>query len=288
VRVLVTGAAGFVGGRLVPALDAAGHEVYALDRRAARVADLPALAIEHDLATPIEPRALPEVDAVVQLAQANVPLPEGAPTLLRVNTVSTLDLLERCRRSSASKFLYASTASVYGPGEEPLPESAPLAGTDLYAVSKIAGEQLVGCYREYFDTFVLRFVAPYGPGQEARMIPRLIARVREGEPITINPGGRPRMNPIHVDDAVRVLVAALELEGHHVVNVAGDEVVGIRELAELIGRAVGRDAVFEEISGGIPGDFVADTTRLHELFDLRPLIPLHEGLRETAFRYHSA
>ena len=286
-RVLVTGAAGFVGGRLVPALDAAGHEVFALDRDAARVADLPAAAVEHDLTTPIEPGTLPDVDAVVHLAQANVPLPEGAPSLLRVNAASTVDLLDHCRRSSAERFLYASTASVYGPGDEPFREDAPLAGTDLYAVTKIAGERLVGCYREHFDTCILRLVAPYGPGQQARMIPRLIERVRDGEPVSLSPGGRPRMNPIHVDDAVRVLAAALELEGNHVVNVAGDEVVSIRELAELIGEAVGREPVFEESPGGAAGDFVADTTRLHELFSLRPLIPLRDGLRD-AIRYHSA
>jgi nucleoside-diphosphate-sugar epimerase len=288
VRVLVTGAAGFVGGRLVPALDLAGHEVYALDRDAARVAGLPAVPVEHDLTTPIEPGRLPAVDAVVHLAQANVPLPEGAPSLLRVNAASTVDLLDHCRRSAAARFLYASTASVYGPGERSFSEDAPLAGRDLYAVTKIAGEQLVGCYRVHFGTCILRLVAPYGPGQEARMIPRLIARVQGGEPVSLSPGGRPRMNPIHVDDAVRVLVAALELEGHHVLNVAGDEVVSIRELAELIGEAAGREPVFEEAAGGAAGDFVADTTRLHELFSIRPLIPLRDGLREAAMRYHSA
>jgi UDP-glucose 4-epimerase len=288
VRVLVTGAAGFVGGRLVPALDAAGHEVYALDRDAARVADLPAVAVEHDLTTPIAPGTLPAVNAVVHLAQANVPLPEGAPSLLRVNVASTIDLLDHCRRSFAERFLYASTASVYGPGDHSFPDSAPLAGSDLYAVTKIAGEQLVGCYSGHFDTCILRFVAPYGPGQEARMIPRLIARVRDGEPVSLSPRGRPRMNPIHVDDGVRVLVAALGLDGHHVLNVAGDEVVSIRELAELIGEAIGRDPVFEETSSGAAGDFVADTMRLHELLSIRPLIPLRKGLRETAMRYHSA
>jgi nucleoside-diphosphate-sugar epimerase len=288
VRVLVTGAAGFVGGRLVPALDAAGHQVYALDRQADRVADLPAVVVEHDLTTPIEPGTLPAVDAVAHLAQANVPLPEGAPSLLRVNAASTVDLLDHCRRSSAQRFVYASTASVYGPGDDAFPESAPLAGSDLYAVTKIAGEHLVECYREHFDTCILRLVAPYGPGQEARMIPRLIARVRDGEPVSLAPDGRPRMNPIHVDDAVRVLAAALELEGHHVLNVAGDEVVSIRELTELIGEAVGRDPIFEEAASGAAGDFVADTTRLHEVVSIRPLIPLRKGLREAAMRYHSA
>jgi nucleoside-diphosphate-sugar epimerase len=281
VRVLVTGAAGFLGSRLVPALAAAGHEVYALDRDAGRVADLPAAAVEHDLTTAPGLGALPEVDAVVHLAQANVAFPEGAGDLLRVNTVSTLDLLDHCRRVGAERFLYASTGSVYGPGEAPFRETDPLAGTDLYAVTKIAGEKLVGCYRDFLDTAVLRLFAPYGPGQEGRMIPRLVARVANGEPITLSAGGRPRMNPIYVDDAIRLLVEAVDREGHHVLNVAGDETVSIRELAELIGETLDREPVFEEGSAA-SGDLVADTTRMHELFSLRPLTPLRDGLRRLA------
>jgi nucleoside-diphosphate-sugar epimerase len=281
VRVLVTGAAGFLGSRLVPALASVGHEVYALDRDAARVADLPATPVEHDLGTPPASGTLPEVDAVVHLAQANVALPDGAGVLFRVNTVSTLDLLDHCRRTGAKRFLYASTGSVYGPGEAPFRETDPLAGTDLYAVSKIAGEKLVGCYGDFLETAVLRLFAPYGPGQEGRMIPRLAARVANGEPITLNAAGRPRMNPIYVDDAIRLLVEAAERDGHHVLNVAGDEVVSIRELAELLGEELGREPVFEEGSAAA-GDLVADTTRMQELFSLRPLTSLRDGLRRLA------
>jgi nucleoside-diphosphate-sugar epimerase len=111
------------------------------------------------------------------------------------------------------------------------------------------------------------------------MIPRLIDRVRAGEPVQVNDGGRPRMNPMYVDDLCRVFTAALRLEGHHVVNVAGDEVVGIDDLARLIGEAVGREPVLEQADGGAPGDVMADTTKLHALLDVRPLTSLNEGLR---------
>jgi nucleoside-diphosphate-sugar epimerase len=281
VRVLVTGAAGFVGRRLVRALSAAGHDVHALVRDASRVADLPAEPVERDLALPIAPGTLPGVDAVVHLAQANVQLPEEATTLFRVNTVSTLDLLDHARRCGAARFVHASTASVYGFGDHPFRETDAPAGNDLYALSKIAGEQLVAWYRDHFGTFVLRLVAPYGPGQQARMIPGLISRVRGGEPVTLKAGGRPRMNPIYIDDAVRVFVEALERDGHHVLNVAGDETVSIRELSELIGECLGRKPVFEGAEAADAGDIVADTTKLHELFTLRPLTPLSEGLRRT-------
>jgi nucleoside-diphosphate-sugar epimerase len=128
---------------------------------------------------------------------------------------------------------------------------------------------------------VLRPFAPYGPTQRDRLIPALVRRVRDGLPVTLNGGGRPRLTPIFVDDVVRALCAAVELDGHHVVNVAGDEVATIRELAELIGEAVGRRPVFEE-GGASSGDLIADNRRMHELLAPGPLVPLSEGLSATA------
>src|SRR2546423_444018 len=211
-RVLVTGAAGFVASHLIPALAGAGHEVYALDRDKARIAGLPATPVEHDLAQRPAPGALPEVDAVVHLAQANVKLPDEAPRLHAVNAGSTVDLLDHSRRCGAERFLYASTGTAYGFGDRPFVETAPPASRDLYAVSKLSGELFVEAYSPFFATFVARLFAPYGPGQHSRMIPRLIERVRAGEPVTLNDGGRPRMNPMYVDDVVRVFTAALDLD----------------------------------------------------------------------------
>ena len=281
-RVLVTGSAGFVGSHLVPALAAAGHDVYAVDRDKTRIAGLPATPVEHDLSQ--RPTALPDVEAVVHLAQANVKLPDEAALLFAVNAGSTVDLLDHARRCGAERFLYASTGTVYGFGDRPFNESDPPAGRDLYAVSKLSGELAVEAYRPFFSTFVARLWAPYGPGQHSRMIPRLVERVRAGEPVQLSDGGRPRMNPMYIDDVVRAFTAALELDGHHLVNVAGDEVVGIGDLARLIGEAVGREPVFGEADSGAPGDVIADTTKLQGLLDLRPLTPLREGLRAVASR----
>jgi nucleoside-diphosphate-sugar epimerase len=170
---------------------------------------------------------------------------------------------------------------VYGFGAGRVAEDAPLAGTDFYAATKIAAEKLVGAYDGLLTTAVLRLVVPYGPGQQGRMIPAIAGRVANGEPVTLNDGGRPRMNPLYIDDVVRVVLDVLALDRPVVLNVAGDEAVSIKEIAETAGRVLGREPVFEEGSASAPGDLVADTTRLHELFDLRPLVALEEGLRRT-------
>jgi nucleoside-diphosphate-sugar epimerase len=278
-RVLLTGASGFVGGYLAPALAAAGHEVVALVRDPSGYATRDGVTpIEADLTQPLQ--GLPEADAVVHLAQANVRFPDEAETLYRVNTLSTLELLEHARQVGARRFLYASSASVYGFGERPFREDEPPASTDFYAVTKRNAEQLLAAYAEFFTgTAAFRLVAPYGPGQSGRMIPALIGRVRDGTPVTLNGGGRPRMNPIYVEDAVRAFVAALEIDGNHVVNIAGEDVVGIDEIARLAGEAVEREPVFEQGSPDAPGDVVADTTRFRELFALDGLVPIREGIR---------
>jgi UDP-glucose 4-epimerase len=278
--VLVTGAAGFIGGPLVPELASAGHDVYALVRDAGR-APAAGTAVEADLARPLRRDDLPRVDAFVHLAQANVPFPDGAHELYRVNTVSTQELLELARSTGAEHFVYASSGSVYGLGEGVVDEETTRRASDFYAVTKRNAEQLVESYRPFLHTAILRPFAPYGPGQQGRLIPNLVRSVREGLAVTLNEGGRPRMTPIYVEDVVRVFAGALELEGHHVVNVAGDETAGIDDLATLIGEAVGREPVFEP-GGGAPGDLVADNRRLRELLVAGPLTPLVEGLRATA------
>jgi UDP-glucose 4-epimerase len=278
-RVLLTGASGFLGGYLAPELVAAGHEVTALVRDPASY-DAPGgvTTLEADLEVLGE---LPEADAVAHLAQANVSFPDGAETLYRVNTVSTLQLLEQARRCGAQRFVYASSASVYGFGERPFREDDSAEFDNFYAVTKRNAERLVAAYGGFFGTAILRLVAPYGPGQSGRMIPAVIGRVRDGQPVTLNGGGRPRMNPIYVEDAARAFVEALELDGNHLVNVAGQDVVGIDDIARIAGEALGREPVFEDGSADAPGDVVADTARFRELFGLDNTVGIDEGIRRT-------
>jgi UDP-glucose 4-epimerase len=281
-RIVVTGVSGFIGSFLAPALAEEGHDVLALARRPESVATRDGVTpVECDLARPLD-LELGAVDAIVHLAQANVPLPEGARELFGVNTYGTHELLDWGRRNGVARFVFASSGSVYGLGEGVVHEDTPRRSNDLYAVTKRAAEQLVESYApEYASALILRPFAPYGPGQQGRLIPGLIRKVRGGEPVTLIDGGRPRMTPMFVDDTVRAFAAALELDGHHVVNVAGDQVVSIADLATAIADALGAEPVFDERSGS-PGDLIADNARMHELLGLGALVPLAEGIPATA------
>lgn len=280
VRVLVTGATGFVASHLIPALAASGHEVVAVGHDPVRIPVGERVEpIVLDLSTRFPVDDLPAVDAVVHLAQANVRFPDGADALFAVNTAATQRLLEHARRTGATTFVFASSGSVYGMAAAPLIESGPLRATDFYSATKVSAERLVAAYAAELSTWTLRIFVPYGPGQTGRMIPAIANRIRSGEPVQLNDGGRPRMNPIYVADLVDVIAAALTSNGNEVVNVAGDDVVGIRELALHIGEVLGTEPTFVEGDQPVGGDIVADTTHLKAVFPAVARTPLTEGLR---------
>jgi UDP-glucose 4-epimerase len=280
VRILVTGATGFIASHLIPALADDGHHVIALGHDVSRIPTSATAVLELDLAKPVDLARLPSVDAIVHLAQANVPFPDGAGPLFAVNTASTERLLEHALRCGAACFVYASSASVYGFGERPWRETDEPRARDFYSATKLASEHLLNSYSDRYSTISLRLVTPYGPGQTNRLIPRLIDRVGR-EPIVLNEGGRPRLNPVFVDDVVNVVRALLVGDTTGALNVAGEKAVTIRELSEAVGRLTGVEPEFAESDATVGGDLVADTSRMREVLAGQSLVSLEDGLART-------
>jgi nucleoside-diphosphate-sugar epimerase len=280
----VTGATGFIAGHLIPRLLGAGHRVYAAGHDPARLARLQgAEPVLVDLrAQEIAPALPPRASAVIHLAQANVPVPERASELFEVNTGSTARLLDYARRAGVERFVLASSGSVYGGGDRPWREDDYPRGDDLYAATKLASERLVQAYQGEFGTTILRLFAPYGPGQQRRLVPRLIQRVRDGQPVTLQEGRGPRFNPIFVTHVVDVIEQALAAEGHHLVNLGGDDILSVRAMAETIGRMLGRTPQFQDVPGRLAGDFVGDIGRLRRTFRLPDrLTSFEQGVQAT-------
>ena len=128
---------------------------------------------------------------------------------------------------------------------------------------------------------VHRFFFVYGPGQEGMLIPRMIESIRKGEPVFLYGNEGVRINPIHVRDAVKVFQPSLESPVTGIFNIAGDEVVSIKELAERIGRLVGRAPKFVYEKSNIPGDILGDNSRMKAMLGVIPEMTLREGLPEV-------
>lgn len=281
-RILITGAAGFIGRRLVSSLYAR-HELYALIRPKTQREKLARVNwLEHDLSQPLDQAQFPDrVDAIIHLAQSRHyrEFPEGGKDIFDVNIRSTFQLLEYARRVGVKHFLFASSGGVYGYSYERFAETDPVNPLNFYLSSKYTSELLIANYQPFFHTVVFRFFFVYGPGQKGMLIPNLMGRVREGEQITIEGDPGLRINPIDIEDALRVFEPALQLPSSALFNVAGDEIVTITELVRLIETVSGKPALIQHKGPNPVGDLIGDNTRLKEILGIAPKMSLREGLR---------
>jgi nucleoside-diphosphate-sugar epimerase len=233
------------------------------------------------------------LDAVVHLAQAREHggAVAGARETVDVNVVATARLLEHARASGAGRFVLASTATVYRPSAEPLNEDAPIDCPSLYAAAKRSAELLARPYAPWLSCHVLRLFTVYGEGQRERLIARLAERVRTGEPVTVEGRRGLLLSPVHVDDVVAALVAAVDgeamAEGFQITNVGGPEALGVREIAETLGRVIGREPRFVHTDAEEPGGFVADISKLSRTFAIAPPKSFEQGA-STSFAEPSA
>ena len=284
-RVLVTGANGFIGGHLIREL-APRHELFALARGGPKGEAPDGIQwIEHDLTQPLEGAGLPsEIDAVIHLAQSRhyKEFPDRADDIFAVNVQGTFRVLEYARAAGADSFVFASTGGVYGHSYEKFVETDPVSPLDFYLTSKYAAELLIANYKRFFRTIVLRLFFVYGPTQEGMLIPNLLGKVRAGATITVEGPLGLRINPIYVGDAVRVFEPALALESSELFNVAGDESVHLSELVELMGQVTGASASIEHTASSPHGDLVGDNRRMKEVLGVTPATSLADGLRSMS------
>jgi nucleoside-diphosphate-sugar epimerase len=273
-EVLVTGASGFVGRRLVPALQTRGFRVhgFSLEDGDISAADL----------------LFPGVRHVFHLA-ARMFVPESwrdpAP-FYRTNVMGTVNVLELCRREQAALTLVSSY--VYGtPRTLPIPEHHPLAAFNPYCQTKILAEEIAGFYTASFGVrvAVVRPFNLYGPGQDERfLIPSLVRQVLDPAAAAVHVADkRPRRDHLYVDDLVALLLATLDPGVAGVYNAGSGRSAGIDELVALINRAAGRNKPLVSEDQPRPQevmDVVADIRRA-EALGWKPRTALEDGIAEV-------
>jgi UDP-glucose 4-epimerase len=264
-RVLVTGGSGFIGSHVVDRLIAHGHEPVIYDLRPSPWHRDPARPVETVLGSITDrealERALHSCDAVAHLAAvADVNDVHASPEEAeRVNARGTVAVLEACRRAGVKRIIYASTIWVYSDcAEEAVDEETLLpAPSHLYTSTKLAGELYCKAYQELYgiDYTILRFGIPYGPrAREAAVIPAFVGKALRGEPLTLAGDGMQSRRFVYVEDlAEGVALGLAEVATNRIYNLASDENVTIKQIAETVRDLLGDVQIVH--TPARPGDF---------------------------------
>jgi nucleoside-diphosphate-sugar epimerase len=301
-RVLVTGAAGFVGSHLAEALVADGHEVIGLDAfveyypRALKEVNIAGLRaeprfqlVEADLRSADLGPAVDGVEAVIHAA-AMAGLPRSwteFQTYMDCNLLGTQRLLDAARDAGVRRFVHISTSSVYG-RDAVGDETTPTRPISPYGVTKLAAENLVLAFVESFGfpATILRYFSIFGPRQRPDMAYHIfIEALLDARPILVFGDGEQSRTNTFVGDAVSATIAAIEGGAiGEVYNIGGGEPITLNDAIRVIGEAVG---VEPEIRHGPArlGDqrhTQADTTKARLAFGFRPTIGPAAGLRAQA------
>lgn len=303
-RVVVTGAAGFIGSTLVDHLLGNGHDVVGIDcftpyydRRAkeANLADASACARfafhEADLRTAALEPLFAGADAVVNEAAAPglVWSWERFQEYESCNVAALQRVAEACMAADVGHLVHASTSSVYG--EHALgDEDAPTDPVSPYGATKLAGEEILNAYGRTFGLpfTVLRYFSVYGPRQRPDMAYRVFCeRMLRGEPLDVYGDGFQSRSNTYVDDAVAATVAALEAEASgETYNVGGGGEVTVLEAIDVLADALGTTPriVHHEARRGDQRRTAANIERIGRDLGWKPTVLPADGLpREAAW-----
>jgi nucleoside-diphosphate-sugar epimerase len=299
-KIVVTGAAGFIGSSLTDALLSAGHDVVGVD---AFVDYYPRPIKESNLAAARDHRSfrlvegllhemdlqgvLGGADVVYHLAaQAGVRASWGTyfDAYTNLNVLGTQRLLEAASAAGTPRVVYASTSSVYGDAPLPLREDQPCRPVSPYGVTKLAAEHLGHLYHRNHGLHVtsLRYFTVYGPRQRPDMaFHRFLRAARDGQEIVVYGDGEQTRDFTYVADIVQATQqAAARGRAAQAYNVGGGERVSVNEVLRRIEVVTGRPLRIrrEDAQKGDMRDTFADTTLAQQELGFRSTVGLDEGL----------
>jgi dTDP-glucose 4,6-dehydratase len=296
-RILVTGAAGFLGSHLVDALLAVGHEVVGADNlstgRLQNIAHLGGeprfTLLDQDICTPFDPG---KVDFVFNFASPASPADYDrlGPETLRVGSDGTVNALEIARKHQAG-FLHASTSECYGdPLEHPQTEEYwghvnPIGPRSVYDEAKRFSEATIMAYHRYYsvDTRMVRIFNTYGPRlqpTDGRVISNLMMQALRGEDLTIYGEGTQTRSFCYVSDLIDGILRLSASNEHLPVNIGNPVEWTIAECAQEVLAVTGSSSKICKLP--LPPDDPArrrpDISKAQKLLGWNPRVGLREGL----------
>lgn len=305
-KILLTGAAGFIGWKTAQKLLDEGHTVIGVDNlnnyydprikqwrlktlkvmnnfifHNADIENFEALKLLFEIYEPI--------DAIINLAaRAGVRYSMENPFVyFTTNANGTLNLLELAKTYGIKKFVLASTSSLYAgqpmPFKEELPVNTPISP---YAASKKAAEVI--CYTYHYlyglDVSIVRYFTVYGPaGRPDMSIFRFIYKIMKGQPIEVFGDGSQSRDFTYVDDIADGTVRALKPLGYEIINLGGNKPYKLKEVIQIIEELLGKKAKidYKPFHKADLKATWADITKAKRFLDWEPKVSLYEGLKRT-------
>jgi UDP-glucose 4-epimerase len=289
-RVAVFGASGFVGVNVVHALKREGLDVIASDIR-----DNDELGVEFKKVDLLDysqvERVIRGTNVVVHLAASPLPVSIEKPLLnARINIEGSLNIMDACRNNGIKKIIFSSASSIIGEVKyNPVDEIHPCFPKTPYGVAKYAIEHYLRVYQELYhlDYLIFRFFNVYGPSQypeSKAVIPMVYNKLKTDGSFTIFGDGSQTRDFIYVGDIAEFFVkAAKNNVKNEILNMGTGKATTIKEIVRDAGNILGIEPKINNLPTrpGEIGNFVADTTRLKELFGSIPQTQLKEGLVKT-------
>jgi len=307
-RILLTGAAGFLGSHLTDRLIDEGHHVIGMDNlitgnkdNLAHLAGNPNFNfILHDVSNFIfVPGELDYVLHFASPASPSLTSPLGYPNLpiqtLKAGALGTHNTLGVARAYNA-KFLLASTSEIYGdPLEHPQKETYrgnvdPIGARSVYDEAKRFAEALTMAYHRFhkIDTRIVRIFNTYGPRMrldDGRVVPNFLQQALLGEPLTVYGEGSQTRSFCFVDDLIEGIYRLILTDYHEPVNLGNPNEISINNLAGLVNDLIDSDAgtvsKMANRLGNDPQRRQPDITRAKEILDWEPEVEFQEGLTKT-------
>jgi len=303
-KILITGAAGFIGSHLSESLLDEGHEIVGFDNfdpfydREIKERNLEKSfstgsfnLIEGDLNDLGDMENLfsgQKYDVVVHLAaKAGVrPSIKHPLDYTKVNIQGTQNLLEMMKIEGLKRLVFASSSSVYGnskvvPYNEEMNVNNPISP---YAATKVAGEVLCSAYSHLFDISVtcLRFFTVYGPRQRPEMaIAKFIRKAYNGESINVFGDGTSSRDFTYIDDIIQGVVSAVHNDlGYEIINLGESSTIELNSLIALIEKLTGKEVKRDHLEMQ-PGDVIttyADISKAKDLLNYKPTTNMEEGI----------
>lgn len=293
--ILITGGAGFIGQYLVKKLSEE-FEIIVLDNLSSgkleNISKYDVDFVEGDVCDEkvVEGIMKECIDYVFHLAaQISVEKSVKDPIFdAKTNILGTINLLKHAEKYNVKKFVYFSSAAVYGkPNYLPIDENHPTKPLSHYGLSKLTG----GRYCEVFNVphVILRIFNVYGLGQQSEnpysgVISKFIAKAKENKPIEIFGDGNQYRDFVHVKDVVKAARLSLEHEG--IFNIGCGEKVTINQLAEKILSLSKKDLkiVFRKKREGDIQESVANIKKARKVLGWKPTVGLDEGLMDMVMQ----